>query len=1082
MDQSKNQPNEKNAQAQDAGAALLSGVPGEKQPFFSRMGLHLRAVWSEYRYLLIPAGIAVVLVYLMYLARGQYPFGDGCVLVLDLNGQYVSFYHALRDILHGDASLFYTFCRNMGGEFLGIFDYYVASPFAWLVALFPETMMLEALLVLFLLKTALLAFNMGFYLHKTSRGKPNKLAVIAFSLMYALTSYAIVQQHNSMWIDCVLWLPILTYAIEQLIKRGRFRLYVFTLAISIFSNFYIGYMVCIYTVAYCFYYYFAHNEKENPGNNPGGEKNHFAKSVGRVAVWSLLAVGMAALAILSARYSLGFGKDEFSNPSWDVVQKFDLFELFYKFLPSSYDTVRPAGLPIVYCGMLTLILVPAFFMARKISNREKIAAGFFILFFVLSFATSTIDLIWHGFQKPNWLNYRYSFMLSFFLLVIAFRAFEQILFVSRKALFGSTVAIGVLVLVIQEMSDFLVEKNEKLTVRPFATIWLALGCLFIYFILICLSGRVRRAKETVSIVLVFVICVELFLSGLSDMNALDKDVTYSKYSRYNNFLDTFLPIAETIQENDDGFYRTEKTYHRKTNDNFALNFKGLSCSTSTLNRSTIDFLATLGYASMSHWSKYIGGNPVSDSLMGIKYLVTDQDMTVYYGDPIYENEMFLEMYDEDLSVVSNPDVYLNPYALSLAFGVSDDWEYHHSFTVNKDGKKENVYDTPIEQLNQMITVMLGETETVEVFKKAVQEGEPTLTNCTHTSVANHHKYEPEDKDKDAKITYTYTVPADTPLYFYMPSDYPREVKIKVNGTAKGGFNGGSDSTYRCLTSLGSYSADKLTEGLSLELTINNSSNNLYILQSGDYSVYDSYIYYIDWELFTEVMARLDDVQMTIDASSTDDHLTGAMTTTKDSQLVATTIAYDEGWHVYVDGEKVGIMETADALLSFRIEGAGEHTIELKYMPTVVRLGMICSVTCFVIFLLLALAWPVLRKIPLLRRFVEIPGSDPQPEESYEQMYARELVRLGEEPDLLPDDIGAPFKDVPPTDPDLPEDVDEAPDTPPAKAKSPSQGAKSDKSAQQQPEKKNWLDTLGLTKKPDTGTSVKKSGNDTQKKK
>ena len=125
---------------------------------------------------------------------------------------------------------------------------------------------------------------------------------------------------------------------------------------------------------------------------------------------------------------------------------------------------------------------------------------------------------------------------------------------------------GVLVLVIQEMSDFLVEKNEKLTVRPFATIWLALGCLIIYFVLICLSGRVRRAKETVSIVLVLVICVELFLSGLSDMNALDKDVTYSKYSRYNNFLDTFLPIAETIQENDDGFYRTEKTYHRKTND------------------------------------------------------------------------------------------------------------------------------------------------------------------------------------------------------------------------------------------------------------------------------------------------------------------------------------------------------------------------------------------------------------------------------------------------------------------------------------------------------------------------------------
>ena len=52
---------------------------------------------------------------------------------------------------------------------------------------------------------------------------------------------------------------------------------------------------------------------------------------------------------------LTFGKDEFSNPNWEVTQKFDLFNFFYKLLPSSYDTVRPQGLPFVYCGMLTVI-------------------------------------------------------------------------------------------------------------------------------------------------------------------------------------------------------------------------------------------------------------------------------------------------------------------------------------------------------------------------------------------------------------------------------------------------------------------------------------------------------------------------------------------------------------------------------------------------------------------------------------------------------------------------------------------------------------------------------------------------------
>ena len=40
----------------------------------------------------------------------------------DLNGQYVYFFEELKNILHGDGSLLYSFSRPMGGEFMGIFD------------------------------------------------------------------------------------------------------------------------------------------------------------------------------------------------------------------------------------------------------------------------------------------------------------------------------------------------------------------------------------------------------------------------------------------------------------------------------------------------------------------------------------------------------------------------------------------------------------------------------------------------------------------------------------------------------------------------------------------------------------------------------------------------------------------------------------------------------------------------------------------------------------------------------------------------------------------------------------------------
>lgn len=120
-------------------------------------------------YLIYAFLIPVVLNYIIYLAMEIHPFGNGSVLVLDLNGQYVYFYEALRNAVYGQMSMIYSFCRALGGEFMGIYAYYVASPFSYIVALFPQSRILDALLFIFLLKTGITGFNFGYYLHKTSK-------------------------------------------------------------------------------------------------------------------------------------------------------------------------------------------------------------------------------------------------------------------------------------------------------------------------------------------------------------------------------------------------------------------------------------------------------------------------------------------------------------------------------------------------------------------------------------------------------------------------------------------------------------------------------------------------------------------------------------------------------------------------------------------------------------------------------------------------------------------------------------------------------------------------------------------------
>ena len=953
-------------------------------------------ILKEYNFLWVAAIVPTILMYLMYVARLIHPFGDSTVLVLDLNGQYVYFYEGLRSIFWGEGTLFYSFSRALGGEFMGMYDYYVASPLALLVALFPKDRIQEALLCIFLIKTALCSVTMSFYLYKHSVSR-NKLVIITFGVMYALSSYAIIQQHNSMWIDAVMWLPILAYAIEEMIKRGPFRLYVFSLALTLISNFYIGYMVCIFTAAYCFYYYFAHNQHNE--NNPTGEKNHFLRSVGRIALWSALAVGIAAFIILSAYYSLSMGKDEFSTPKWEITQKFNLFEFLYKFLPSSYDTVRPAGLPFVYCGILPLLLVPAFFISKKFSKREKIAAGLFILFFVGSFATSTLDLIWHGFQKPNWLNYRYSFMLCFFLLVLAFRAFEHIEFTSRKSLLCITAFIGLFVLIVQELGDFMTEANEKLVIRPFATIWLSIACLAAYFIIICLWGKAKnRVRDNLAVVLAFLVCVEVFLSGLSEMNSFDKDVTYSKYSRYTAMTDTFLPITDKIYENDDGFFRMEKTYHRKKNDNFALNIKGLSNSTSTLNRDTLDFLARMGYSAKSHWAQYGGGTPVNDSLLGIKYLISDKDMSHYYGDPVYTKEDY--NYAEDANVSGSYNVYLNPYVLSMLAGVSDSFATFDP----------EAYDNPFDRLNAMVTAMLGASEPVKIFVPATQNGDPQLKDATVSTIAGHYKYV---GDKGV-LTYSYTVPEGTQIYYYFPSDYPREVDLEISiskvgdktlpykMTASPEKNFGGGETQR-IVSLGiaSYTGQESpapdTADVTLKVTIDNGSKNLYIKES-----WASCIYYIDWAVFEEAMTALQTTQVHLDATSVDDHLTGYVETQGDRQLIYTSIPYDEGWKVTVDGKSVETFEAAGALVAFYVNGEGLHDIDLRYLPDVYVLGLTVSIFCLIVFLLLLILYPWLKKMPVVKHFMRIQRPDLPQITTDEDAAPLEVGDIGyEDPDVPP---------------------------------------------------------------------------------
>lgn len=961
-------------------APMLGDKPKGKEGF--------RRFFREYGYLFFSFIIPVIIMYLIYASMGIHPIGEGSVLVLDLNGQYVSFYEGLRNAIYGDMSMLYSFSRALGGEFLGMYAYYLASPFSYIVALFPQKMILEALLTIFLLKTGLCGLTFGYYLHSHFSKRPtfSRITTVAFSLMYALSAYCIVQQHNSMWIDAVIWLPIVSLGLEGLIEKGNYKLYTGFLALTLASNFYIGWMVCIYCVTYFLFYYFMRNEKGQ--NNPYRESTHFAKSFLRFAFFSVLAAAMAAVILMTAYYSLTFGKTTFSNTNWSFKANFDILDMFVKFLPCSYDTVRPEGLPFVYCGMLTVLLIPVFFCNPRYSAREKICSGILVAFFLLSFLIRPADLVWHGFQRPNWLNYRYSFMLCFVLLVMAYKGILEIRRVHSGVLFFSAGTLLVLLAVAQktEFSTFILgsssyhRDHEVGKLLNLECVWLSVLCVGVYLIMLCAMKHAKKPKN-IALILAILISAELFGNGLCNCLDLGSDVVYTKYTTYHNTLDPLRETVTAIADSDMSFYRLEEASHRKANDNMALNVHGMTSSTSTLNATTIRFLKNMGYFGKSHETRYFPGNPVSDSLLGVKYVLSAQEES--NAEARAAKAMFadLGLYEEYYSD-DQYTVYRNLTALALGYAVS-------SSIASVDVAD---YQNPYERLNAIVTAMLGSDTPIEVFKPlndySVSTGSVTKTTGTPSKTSNYKypytNYQKVGDTSSAFVRYTFRVPfIDTPeevrqriesiqpgddededyegddediyegvasqyIFFYLPSEFQREFSFSAPSGSYGKVYGGGSER--------SLFVGSLREGMSNDVTLTLEASNLYVTDGVPL------FYYLDLTVFADAMEKLSKSQLIIDEGYTDDHLTGKITT-DGSTTVFTSIPYDKGWQVKVDGKRVDIRgilsdstlgekSTDGAVIAFDIADGGEHTVELIYRPKAFTVGLAVSIIGILVFILI----------------------------------------------------------------------------------------------------------------------------------
>jgi uncharacterized membrane protein YfhO len=819
-----------------------------------------------------------------YASIGVYPFGNKSILIMDLN-QMSDIIASFKNLLGVNNSIFYSWSKALGDNNMGTFAFYLSSPFTFVTLLFPNNLFPTSLMVMNLIKIG--SAGLTFCLYLKFVFKKNDLSLVLFSLFYALMSYSIVYSMLLMWLDGLIWLPIVLIGIEKLLKDNKPILLIVSLMMMFIATYYLSYMIGIFCVIYFIYRYLT-------AYNDIGALS-LIKKISLFVISAITSAGLSAWLLSPALISLQEGKLEGISYSFNFKNNFDFVNIFSKLFVSSYDTITYQGLPNIFCGMLVLLLVVSYFFIKSISAKEKILSFFVIALFLLSFYFKSLDIIWQVFQTPNWFPFRYSFIFCFFMIFIAYKAFLKV----REIPIGIFVSFFIIYAII---SYFIFKM--KLAYLPVKTIYFSLIILELYLITVCCFRFKEKFRVVVLIALVIISIYEMSNNSLALIKGLDHEFGYVPNNSFVNFNDKISPLVDKAKSLETGFFRMEKTFERSKNDALSLDYNGFAHYSATYNKKINSLLKNLGFAQDWFWSSYYGSTIVTDSIFGVKYVMSTTVPNNYYI-PIKKSD--------------DVTLYKNPYAISLGF------------LGNEKLINTNIYSN--NYLDNQNTLLKSITNSKNDYFNIIDNFEIETQNIITEKENDFTRYT-SNKNGTASITFRFIASNNSPIYAYIPSDTNDGCSIYINNNLIGQYL--SNGETKKVIYIGSFK-----EGETVEIKLQ--------LLSSKLDIKSPYIYSLDMDRFTKSIELLHNQQLNItNFSST--NIKGTINVT-DKTVMFTSIPYDKGWVAISNGKEVKTGIYANSLLYVRLP-EGENVIELRYTPQ----GFIIGLSISLIFLVLTIAF------------------------------------------------------------------------------------------------------------------------------
>ncbi len=509
--------------------------------------------------------IPIILLIIVFFIHGICPFGDKTVMTGDMEYQFVDYLAYLKTIVFGNNDFSYSFSKNLGGSMAGFSAYYFFSPLNFITLFFPNDMLPVAESVVIVLTAALSSLTMAVLLGEKYSGEVRS---VLFSVAYAFSGFAATYFQLTMYSGNLILFPLIILGLLNIIEKPEKNiLYTITLAAAVLFNYYSGYMICIFALLF----FIAEEIKRGP------EKKAVLSFIGS----SLLSVALTAFNLVPAVLSLRGEKNSFS---FGIFRTFSLLRLLRQFFAGAFDGNVSTGLPNIFCGTLTLCFFLIYLFDKKRPLRDRIVSLLLCLFIIGNFWINTLNIAWHGFNQPIGFPYRYSYMLSFLIILGGHQAYMDI--ISGDDLKKTSAILMPVLLIIIQFSELTWNYQDVMNYYDLASL--------------------------------------------------------SEYRDYIN--DTGEKLAAVRADNAavcDGneLYRVEKYFRRTNNDAMQFDYAGLSHFSSSEKKDKINFLGKLGFRNNGNWSFY---NETStdflESFLGVRYILSQFSSTPNYYEKIFADD------------------------------------------------------------------------------------------------------------------------------------------------------------------------------------------------------------------------------------------------------------------------------------------------------------------------------------------------------------------------------------------------------------------------------------------------------------